>query len=49
MDLIAEGTLDRKAAIRDTPALIKAYLGWAASWAMAPSSTGPSTASTSAS
>jgi putative hemolysin len=26
MDLIAEGTLDRKAAIRDTPALIKAYL-----------------------
>jgi putative hemolysin len=26
MDLIAEGHLDRKAAIRDTPALIKAYL-----------------------
>lgn len=26
MDLIAEGDLDRKAAIRDTPALIKAYL-----------------------
>ena len=26
MDLIAEADLDRKAAIRDTPALIKAYL-----------------------